>query len=97
LVYGGRGVRFLELDPDAPRSVGRVTMGDVVVDLTRQDVLPRHALVTDELADLGRSPWPLTPVEHFCRPERLDLRTPCIGLFEIRWPESLVQGETDAH
>jgi hypothetical protein len=93
LVYGGRGVRFLELHPDAPRSVSRVTMGDVVVDLTKQDVLPRHALVTDELSDLARSPWPLVPVERFCRPERLDPRAPCIGLFEIRWPASLVQEE----
>jgi hypothetical protein len=94
LVYGGRGVRFLELAPDAPRSVGRVTMGDVVVDLTKQDVLPRHALVTDELSDLRRSPWPLIALERFCRPERLDPRTPCIELFEIRWPASLVQGES---
>src|SRR5262249_34133726 len=80
VVYGGRGVRFLELDQDAPREVGRATMGDVVVDLTKQDVLPRHALVTDELADLRRSPWTLVPVERFCRPEQLDPRTPCIGL-----------------
>jgi hypothetical protein len=96
LVYGGRGVRFLELDPNAPRSVGRVTMGDVVVDLTKQDVLPLHALVTDELSDLNRSPWPLSPVERFCRPERLDPRAPCIGLFEVRWPASLVKGESRA-
>jgi len=96
LVYGGRGVRFLELDSDAPRSLGRVTMGDVVVDLSRQDVLPRHALVTDELTDLGRSPWPLTPLERFCRPERLDPRTPCIALFEVRWPASLDPGQKNA-
>ena len=96
VVYGGRGVRFLELDANAPRALGRVTMGDVVVDLTKQNVLPRHALVTDELSDLQRSPWPLVPVDRFCRPERLDPRTPCIGLFEVRWPMSLDPGAKNA-
>ncbi len=86
MVFGARSIRFFDVIPGSARAQGAATLGDVTLSLDRQSVLPRRALVTSELEGLANARYPVTPLEKFCRPARLDRREPCLTLFDLKAP-----------
>lgn len=86
VAFGGRSARFFELSgtPASGRTAG--SLGDVLLELGRLPRPPRRVLVTNELEGLTASTFALAPFATHCRPERLQRKSPCLEVYELRAP-----------
>jgi hypothetical protein len=82
-VFTGASGRFLDGTEWQPRTHAAGTLADALLALTRFDAVPDVLLVTSELTRRDETPTPLTEVAVFCRPDRLDRRTPCLHLYAL--------------
>jgi hypothetical protein len=83
-VFGGRALRFFELEAPSLVTRPRTWLSEVDVELERLDVLPPTLLITSEVAvDAARAPR-VGDGPTFCRDARLDRAQPCLTLRRYR-------------
>jgi 4-amino-4-deoxy-L-arabinose transferase-like glycosyltransferase len=87
VLFGGASARFAEVvrrpsTDGAPRVEQAATMGDVELAAGKLDHLPATLLVTSEITG-ATPPRGAKPFGKYCRPERLDRRTPCLTTVRI--------------
>jgi hypothetical protein len=83
-IFGGRSLRFFELEAPSLLVRPRTWLSEVDVELERLDVLPPVLLVTSEVTvDAARAPR-LGDGPTFCRDARLDRAQPCLTLHRYR-------------
>jgi len=82
-LFTGASGRFLDGSEWQPRTHTAGTLGDMLLAVARLDTLPEKLFVTSEIDRLDESPAPLTLVDTFCRPPRLDRRAPCLQLYAL--------------
>jgi hypothetical protein len=82
LVFGGPSVRFFEETDLARCAKGAESMGDVAMALARAGPIPTRLFVTNEITEEVPE-VPIKSVAAFCRPLRLDRKSPCIDLLEL--------------
>jgi hypothetical protein len=82
LVFGGPSVRFFEDTDLASCAKGAESMGDVAMALARGGPVPTRLFVTNEITE-ETPDVPIKTVAAFCRPLRLDRKSPCIDLLEL--------------
>jgi hypothetical protein len=83
-IFGGRSIRFFDQLPIIRRE--RTWAAEVLVDLERVDVLPKHVLLTSEVLGEPTHAAHLTEGPTFCRDPRLDRQQPCLTLREYHLP-----------